>query len=104
LSGRWSRSSDRPRACLGGADTYLQASGSYTFTVSLILTDGGTASATRQLTVAVPGTVSAIAAGFTHTCALTSAGGVKCWGGNSDGQLGNGTTMMPSNVPVDVLL
>jgi alpha-tubulin suppressor-like RCC1 family protein len=77
------------------------ASGSYTFTVSLILTDGDTASATRQFTVAVPGAASAIAAGGAHTCALTSAGAVKCWGFNFSGQLGNGTTTS-SNVPVDV--
>ena len=77
------------------------ASGSYTFTVSLILTDGGTASATRQFTVAVPGGVSAIAAGEDYSCALTNAGAVKCWGDNEAGQLGNGTTT-DSNVPVDV--
>lgn len=46
--------------------------------------------------------ITALAAGTSHSCALTNTGGIKCWGNNGGGRLGNNTTDS-SRVPVDVV-
>jgi alpha-tubulin suppressor-like RCC1 family protein len=52
---------------------------------------------------AVPGLagVSFIAAGDEHTCAVLGGGAVSCWGDNTYGELGDGTTIPPAT-PVAV--
>jgi alpha-tubulin suppressor-like RCC1 family protein len=70
------------------------------FTSSLqALVDGLPLSATQSVVV----TGAPLAAGLNHTCALSSVSGVLCWGNNTYGQVGNGTTATAVTSPVPIL-
>jgi alpha-tubulin suppressor-like RCC1 family protein len=67
------------------------------------LGDGTTHLRQVPVPVAFPASfqITAIAAGATHSLAVTSTGSVYAWGGNGSGQLGNGTTV-PALSPAQV--
>ena len=71
------------------------------------LGDGSTTSRSTPVAVNVSGTplsgktISSIDVGGSSSCAVATDGTVGCWGENSNGQLGNGTTTS-SSVPVAV--
>jgi alpha-tubulin suppressor-like RCC1 family protein len=69
------------------------------------LGDGSTDGSDVPVRVRLPGgaKVSAVAAGFAHSVALTLSGEVLAWGKNYNGNLGNGSTT-DSGVPVKVNL
>jgi alpha-tubulin suppressor-like RCC1 family protein len=68
------------------------------------LGDGTTTnSSTPKKVPLADGAAEHVAAGSQHTCVTLRAGGVRCWGRNTDGELGNGSAGPRSTAPVAVL-
>ena len=63
---------------------------------------GGNYTAPQATMSITPSVASKIAAGSTHTCVTTGAGGAKCWGNGSGGQVGDGSAQLYNPSPVDV--
>ncbi len=49
------------------------------------------------------GNIVSLVSGILHNCVLLDSGTVKCWGGNSSGQLGNGSRTTAQATPVNVV-
>ena len=66
------------------------------------LGNGSTTDSSTPVPVDLPARVrvTAVAAGYRHSLAVTSAGGVLAWGFNSGGELGEGAPGKPSTTPV----
>ena len=64
---------------------------------------GGNANSNTPVTVSGLDGATQISTGAYHSCALIPIlDAIKCWGSNFDGELGNGTTNIGSNTPVNV--
>jgi hypothetical protein len=75
-----------------------------------MLGDGTTTNRLTAVAVATTGTVLdgervvELAAGSSHTCALTAAGSVACWGYDGVGQLGNGLPITEHHTPTPIVV
>ncbi len=71
---------------------------------SITVTDSGSHHSSADFSISIATAVQAVSAGMYHTCAITTAGTVQCWGWNDHGQLGQAipdpvVAMAPAVVP-----
>jgi alpha-tubulin suppressor-like RCC1 family protein len=57
-----------------------------------VLTDSSKKFKSAPVTVANLNGIKQVAVGYNHACAISQTGSVSCWGDNSRGQIGDGTT------------
>src|SRR5438876_341935 len=76
--------------CWGAGDSGQRGDGTFNNSSTVPVAVGG-----------LTGAVSVVTGGY-HTCALLGDGTVWCWGGNIEGQLGDGTSGSSSSPPVHV--
>jgi alpha-tubulin suppressor-like RCC1 family protein len=56
-----------------------------------------------QVALGSSGTAVGIGVGFAHACAIMTSGEIRCWGGNFNGEMGNGlTSPTTQNLPASV--
>lgn len=91
---------DSATGVLSGTPSAANAGASYTVTGTYKNNQGQQVYTIRVGEYALE--VVQIAAGGLHTCAVTPSGGVKCWGANNDGQLGDSGSLL-KRTPVDVV-
>lgn len=97
----WTTSDSSVAVVSDSGTVYGRSAGTATITAT-----AGKVASTAAITVTAPTTqplasLSAVASGFSHTCAIGANGAAVCWGSNEWGQLGNDTTVL-SALPIAV--